>query len=168
MSVENKYVDAELEAGKLGNPVNISGAEEQSQVLTFEVDAADDDGSVYRISKSLNPNLIIKSIQINNDAITGGTDYNLGIYETSTDRGDGPIIGGGNQFADALDMSAAAANGSEKNGLANVAIEDLPKKLYELAGDDVNTKKQGYDIAFTAVIVGDGGTITVRMELVQG
>lgn len=168
MAVVDKYTDDDVEAGKLGNPAQISGAEVQAQVLTFEVDAADDDGSIYRIAKSLNPNLIIKRILINNDAIAGGSDYNLGFYETSTDRGDGAIIGTGNQLADALDMSAAAGNGSEKNGLAAVAIEDLPLRIYELAGDTINDRKQGYDIALTGITVGAGGTITVRIEFVQG
>lgn len=169
MAVEDKYVDANVEAGKLGNPAKISGAEVQAQVVTFEVAVADDNGSVYRIAKSLNPNLIIKKIEINNDAITAGTDYNLGFYESSDPRNDGPIIGTGNQLADALDMSSAAANGSEKNGLAAVAIDALDQKIYELAGHTVNTKKQGYDIAFTAIAVGSAaGTITVRLTYIQG
>jgi hypothetical protein len=168
MAVENKYTDAELAAGKLGNPANISGAESQAQVLTFEVAAADDDGSIYRIAKSLNPNLIITKVEINNDAITAGTDYDLGLYETITDGSTGPVIAV-DVFAAALDMSAAAANGSEKNGLANVAIEDLGNKIYEHAGHTVNTKKQGYDLALTANIVGSAaGTISVRITYVQG
>jgi len=168
MAVEDKYVDADLAAGKLGNPAQISGAELQATNFTFEVAAADDDGSIYRVCKSLNPNLIPIKFEINNDSITVGTDYDLGLYETSTDQGDGLVIDK-DVFADGLDMSAAAANGSEKNGLGAVAIENLPRKLSEHAGDTVITKKQGYDIAFTANTVGSSdGTISGRFYFIQG
>lgn len=167
MAVEDKYVDADLAAGKLGNPAQISGAEVQAVNFTFEVDAADDDGSIYRVCKSLNPTLIPIKFEINNDSITGGTDYDLGLYDTTTDRAAGAVIDK-EVFAATLDMSSAAANGSEKNGLSAVAIEDLPNKLYEHAGDDVNTKKQGYDIALTANTVGAGGTISGRFWFIQG
>ncbi len=168
MAVENKYVDADLAAGKLGNPAQISGAEVQAMNFTFEVAVADDDLSVYRVAKSLNPALIPIKFEINNDAITAGTDYDLGLYETITDGSTGPVIDR-EVFAAALDMSAAAVSGSEKNGLGAVAIEDLPNKLYEHAGHTVNTKKQGYDIAFTAVTVGSAvGTISGRFWFIQG
>ncbi len=168
MAVENKYVDANLAAGKLGNPAQISGAELQAMNFSFEVAAADDDGSVYRVAKSLNPMLIPMKFEINNDAITAGTDYDVGLYETTTDRAAGAVIDQ-DVFAAALDMSAAAANGSEKNGLGAVAIEDLPKRLFEHAGHTVNTKKQGYDIAITGVTVGTAaGTITGRFYFIQG
>ncbi len=167
MAVINAYTDADLAAGKLGNPAQISGAELIAVNFSFEVDAADDDGSIFRVLKSLNPTLIPIKFEINNDSITGGTVYDLGLYETIVDGATGPVIDD-DVFASALDMSSAAANGSEKNGLAAVAIEDLPNKLYEHAGDDVNTKKQGYDIAFTADTVGAGGTISGRFYFIQG
>ena len=167
MAVINAYTDADLAAGKLGNPAQISGAEVQAVNFSFEVDAADDDGSIFRVLKSLNPNLIPIKFEINNDSITGGTDYDVGLYETIVDGASGPVIIQ-DVFAATLDMSSGAANGSEKNGLANVAIEDLPKKLYEHGGQDVNTKKQGYDIAFTGVTVGAGGTISGRFWFIQG
>jgi len=49
-----------------------------------------------------------------------------------------------------------------------VVAVSLTNKLYEHAGDDVNTKKQGYDIAFTADTVGAGGTISGRFYFIQG
>jgi len=169
MAVENKYVDADVAAGKLGNPAFISGAEVQTMVFNFEVAAADDNNSVFRIARSLNPNLIVTDIIIFNDSITVGTDYNLGLYVPLTDGAGGAIIGTGNQFADALDMSAAAGIATPKNGFTAVAIEDIQQKLYEHAGQTVNTKESGYDIAFTAIAVGSSvGTISGRIQFIQG
>ncbi len=168
MAIENKYVDSEVAAGKLGNPAYISGAEAQSLVFTFEVAAADDDGSIYRVGRSLNPNLIPYRFEIFNDAITGGTDYDLGLYEPLVDGVGGNVIAV-DVFAATLDMSAAAGLGSPKEGLGNVDIANLQNKLYEHAGHDVNTKDPGYDIALTANTVGTAaGTITGRLDFIQG
>jgi hypothetical protein len=164
MAVEDKYTDSDVAAGKRGNPSKVSGAPILCLSETFEVAAADDDGSVFRIAR-LSPNAVILKIEINNDAITGGTDYDLGVYK--------PGVGGAeidkDLLADGLDMSAAAANGSEKNGLGAVAIDSLYKKLYELAGDTIDTRESDYDLAFTANTIGSvAGTISVRLYYIEG
>lgn len=164
MAVENKYVDPDLAAGKLGYSAFVSGDKDTSLIFNFEVAAADDDGSIYRIAKGLNPNLIVKSVKIFNDAITLGTDYDLGIA-----RINGDVLGTGDQLAAALDMSAAAGIATPKNGLTNVAIEDIQKRLYELAGQTVLNKSEGFDLVITANTVGTAaGTISGVIEFVQG
>ena len=167
MAVEDKYVDAEVAASALGEAVNVAGNKLVCIVNTFEVAAADDDGSVYRIAKNLSPDWIPVKIEINNDAITSGTDYDLGFYETSNGWGDGAVIDK-DELADGLDMSSGAANGSEKNGMGAVAIENIGKPIYLLCGHTIKTKKPGYDLAFTANTVGAAaGTITTRAWFVQ-
>lgn len=168
MAVENKYVDSDLAAGKLANAAFSEGAPTLALVSTFEVAAADDDGSVYRIAKALNPDLIPLRIELYNDALTGATDYELGFYETSEGGVDGAAID-----IDALlgttDISAGNARGSAVDGLGAVALSDAQKRIYELAGDAQADKRTSYDIAVTANTVGSAaGTITVLMWFVQG
>ena len=168
MAVENKYVDSDLSVGKLGNPAFISGAEAQSQIFNFEVAAADDDGSIYRIARSVNPNLIVKSITIYNDAITAGTDYDVGLYRPLHDGIAGEVKDA-DAFAATLDMSSAASKAPPKDGTSAIAIENIQQKIYELAGDTVQNKEAGYDIAITANTVGSlAGTISGIIEYVHG
>ena len=164
MAVQDKYVNADIAADKLANPALTQGAKVVAMVATFEVAVADDDGSVYRVIKALQPNLIPISIEINNDVIADATSYDLGLYETDL----GAVIDK-DVFLAAEDISAGNAIGSEVNGLTNLAPEDLIKKIYEHAGDDVTDYKAGYDLAFTANTVGSAlGTITIRAIFIQG
>ena len=164
MAVEDKYIDANIAAGKLGNPALSQGAEVVALTATFEVAAADDNGSVYRIG-TLNENLIPWSITITNDAITGGTDYELGFYDVG--------VGGAAVDIDVLlgttTMASARAEGSGISGLSAVGQSDATKKIYELLGKTVVNKKAGYDLAVTANTVGTAaGTITVKGLFLKG
>ena len=48
------------------------------------VAAADSDTSIYKIAR-LKSNLVPLQMKINNDAITSGSDYDLGLYKTNGD-----------------------------------------------------------------------------------
>jgi len=168
MAIENKYINANLVADKATTAAFNEGAKTVVMVATFEVAAADDNASVFRLFKSVNPDLIPVKCEILSDAIAGATDYELGFYEPTEAGVLGPAID-----IDALlgstDINAGNARGSELNGLTAVAIEDVQKRIYELAGDTLTTKKLGYDIALTANVVGTAaGTISVTMWFVQG
>jgi hypothetical protein len=168
MAVENKYVNSDIVAEKKANSAFNEGAASVIAVAQFEVAAADDNGSVYRLFKNVNPDLIPVRIEILADAITGGTDYDLGFYETSEGGVDGPEIDK-DKLLDGIDFSSGFARGSEQNGLAGVGIDEAQERIYELAGDTQATKKIGYDIAITANTVGSGaGTIAVTAWFVQG
>lgn len=164
MAIEDKYINTEVAAGKLGNPAEMYGAPVLKFVSTFEVAAADSDGSVYRIA-SLPANAILTKVELNSDAITGGADYELGLYKAG--------VGGAaidiDCFMGTLDISGGKANGSEANGLSAVDIANLYKKLYEHAGDTVDTKDEAYDLVLTANTVGTAaGTVTLRVEYILG
>lgn len=162
MAVENKWINDNKAVDKLANPAKFSGAAVLELVETFEVAAADSDGSIYKIA-SIGANLIPSSILVNNDAMTAATDYDLGLYDKDS------VVIDKEVFAAALDMSAAAASGSEKNGLGAVDIADLTKKMYEHAGHTINTKDESYILALTANTVGTAaGTITLRARFIQG
>ena len=61
MAVENKYVNANVAADKKAIPALINGDEGKVAVTTFEVAAADDDGSIFRVF-AINSNMIPHSI----------------------------------------------------------------------------------------------------------
>ena len=65
--------------------------------------AADDDGSVYRFFR-VGQTFAPIQIWLYNDAITGGTDYDLGLYRTAEDGG---AVVDVDRFATAVSMASA-------------------------------------------------------------
>lgn len=161
MAVVDKYADSQREAGNVTNPAKTYGAEVRIVISLCSVAAADSDTSVYRVFSNVPGEWIPVHIIAKNDAITGGTDYDLGIYKPNY----GAVVDA-NAFASALDMSSASVT---KDGMENVAITDWGKKIYEHAGHTVTTKLAAYDIAWTANTVGSGaGTVVCIGFFVQG
>lgn len=167
MAVENKYTNADVVAGRKPIASLFSGGEDLVVVGIATIAAADDDASVYRLFR-VNANMIPVEITITNTAVTGGTDYELGIYE----RLDGPLAGVAKDI-DALlgttSMASARAEGAGVSGLSAVSVANAQQRLFELAGDSENDHSGEYDIALTANTVGTAaGTITVKARFVQG
>jgi hypothetical protein len=165
MAVQDKYVSAKITTSKvLENAPLICGGQLVALVATFEVAAADDDTSVYRIA-NLNSNLIPLWIKINCDAITAGTDYDLGLYAPGVA---GAVVDK-DCFADGVNLSSALIVGSEADGMISVDIANLTKKLYEHGAHTISNRLASYDLCLTANTVGTAaGTITVRGLFVQG
>jgi hypothetical protein len=163
MAVENKWVNADVEAGKKGNPALIMPGQVFGFACTFEVVAADDDGSVFKLAK-LGANMIPVSLTWNSDAITGFTSADLGLYKEDGTEADK------NLFMAAHDVNGGFARGSELNGLHDLAIENIGKKLYELLGLTVATRSQdAYILAMTANTIGSGaGTVSITGTFLQG
>lgn len=160
MATVNNYVNSNVAAGKKANPANQGGAHLLTSIVTFEVAAADDNGSVYRLIKGLPGNMVPVKIDIICDAITAGTDYDLGFYQTDL----GAAVDQ-DCLADGLDLSSAAT----KNGLVTVDAASLGKKVYELAGHTADSQLASYDLALTANTVGTAaGTITAIVYFSQG
>jgi hypothetical protein len=135
------------------------GGEVIAMTAQFEVAAADSDGSIYRLFK-VNKNMVPIRIDINCDAITGATGYNLGLYETLENGGAVKVK---DVFMDSADISAGKALGSEQNGLSALAIDEIGDQIYSLAGETGDAGSKEYDVAITADTVGTGtGTISVR------
>jgi len=124
---------------------------------TVEVAAGDDDGSVYRMLR-LPSNAIIDGLFPLNDSITGGSDYDLGVYDT-IDNNLAAVVDV-NRFADAISMVGGRAV------YLNAAYEDSPtgiinmeKRLWERLGLSSDPNKD-YDICYTGVTVGSAsGTL---------
>lgn len=168
MAVEDKYVDANVAADKLGTPALVKFGDVYASVVTFEVAANDDNGSVYRLLKNLDPELIPLSIEILNDAITSGTDFDLGFYETLSD-GQGGAVVDKDELVDAVDLSSARVSGAGFDGLTAVNIANRTKMIYELLGHTISTKKSGYDLCLTGNVVGSAaGTVTIIAFFTRG
>jgi len=141
---------------------------------TVSVLAADDNGSTYLLFKDVPWNARIASLIIENEAITGGTAYDIGLYNSRT----GAVVDV-DCLAANLDLSAAHKKGFDGtaanlalDGMAALTHEQTLFSLYEIAGGAVDSPdKEGdlpmYDIVLTADTVGTGaGKITARMELI--
>lgn len=124
---------------------------------TVEVAAADDNNSVYRFVR-IPSNAIVTSIKCFADAITGGTDYDLGLYKTAENGG---AVVDVNCFADAVDLSSGLTGTELRYEIAD--INTINEKAYEVASVATDPKEE-YDICLTGVTVGTGaGTISLEV-----
>lgn len=157
MAVENKYVDSLLVAGKKTSaPYAGAGSAEVVMVATFEVAVADDDGSIYRVFKDVPSTYIPTEITIACDAITGGTDYELGLYKTNL----GAVISKGVFMTGQTLASALTRATGHQLGLGAVNVDAVKSSLATLSAQTI--PDVAYDIALTADVVGTAaGTVTV-------
>ena len=152
---------AVINAEVLGQVVRteVRGGELLSLAGTFEVAAADSDGSIYRLFK-VNKNMVPIKIEINCDSIANSTSWDLGLYNT-LERG-GAVVDA-DCFMSAVDLSAGKAMGSEQNGLAALPIASIGKQVYEVAALTSDTGPAEYDVVLTANTVGTAaGTVSIR------
>lgn len=164
MAVEDKYVNSDLAAGKKSKAIASTGETDYVFVVSEEIAAADDDGSVYRFFKDVPSNLIPLEITVACDAITGGTDYDFGLYKVGVGGAavDADVLMDGQTLASALTRATG-----HQLGLANVNIADAGKTLGELSGQ--TEVDASYDLALTGNTVGSGaGTVTIIAKFAQG
>lgn len=158
MAVENKYVILDTYPNAISAIAGGSG-DLRKAVISFEVAAADDDGSVYRLMP-ISANSIITDVKIGNDEITAGTSYDVGFYNVES----GAVVDA-DELGAALNLSSAHVSGSELSGISAVDVANRGKKVYELLGLTATTKAAAYDLCITANTVGTAaGTITVFVE----
>ena len=162
MAVEKKWISANIVAGKKENSGLIMPGQVFAFANTFEVAAADDDGSVYFVG-NINANMIPLKLDWNSDAIAGATSYDLGFYTEAGVAVDKDILMAQH------DVNAGAAMGSEIDGLHDLPIDKIGKRVYELLGKTKTTKEDSYLLAVTANTVGTAaGTISLRGLFIQG
>ncbi len=165
MAVEDKYNDqiqTQVAAGKAFEALYSGGGKQMIITNSVEVAAADDDASVYRVAKNLSPDMVVVEAVVDHDSITGGTDYDFGIYNA----GIGGAAKDKDVYADGISLATGA---SGTNLLSTIDLASKHKTIGELAGDSVNSYNvDGYDLAFTGNTVGTAaGTIRVRLVLGQ-
>jgi len=169
MTVRNEYANALTEAGDLDIGALVDGqGPVKGGVATFEIAVADDDNSVIRIFKNVPSEVIILSLRLSCDAITGCTDVDCGLYNPTVGGVAGAVIDK-HLLADGVDIAAGFSRILGKDLLVTVGLENAQKRLYQLAGHTFTTKKAGYDIALTFNTIGSGaGTVTVVGLFLQG
>ncbi len=128
----------------------------------FEVAAGDDDASVFRLFKGLPSTLKPIEIIVMCDALTNGTDWDLGFYPTngktigSSADGDKDIL---------MDGQTLASASRVLNGMSAVDLPDIGvKSIADLLGHSVEagTDKGFYDMALTANTIGTvAGSVAV-------
>lgn len=136
------------------------GAHEVIKIIgTAAILAADDDGSTYLIAKAVPSSFRPTKITVATVAITGGTDYELGVYDSKT----GAVVSKG-LFMTGQTLASASR---VLDGLAAVSVADLGacKTIAELLSLTPTTAKASYDIVLTADTVGSGaGDVTITIE----
>lgn len=128
-------------------------------VATVEVAAGDDDGSTYLLIKGLPNSFRPVRATLMCDAITGGTNFDLGLYDSRT----GAVVSKGLFMADQTLASASKT----LDGLAAVDIADLgaKKTLAELLSKTPSTALSAYDVVLTGDTVGAAaGTVTLILD----
>lgn len=167
MAVENKWVDSAVEAGKRGAAGKVTGGRLVCIAGAFEVAAADDNGSIYKLAK-LPANAIPVKFDLHADALTSLTDLDIGLYKEDGTEADKDI------FADGLDPASGEAITAPLNGLTNLGgadpVGNVGKRLWELLGVSVAAKgEEGYILAMTANAAGSGaGTISYFFWYILG
>lgn len=120
--------------------------------------ASDSDTSVFRFVR-VPSNARIVSINRLNTAITAGTSYQIGVYETAANGGAAVSAG---LFAATQDLSAAST-GTASRYLAS-AITTAEQPLWQLLGLTADPRKD-YDICATGVTAGTGaGSIALEID----
>jgi len=142
-------------------PTQVKGGSMHAVAGNFETLVADDINTIYRLCR-LPANAVMLSIEINNDAIAGLTDVDVGLYDTLEQGG---AVKDADVFMDGTDINGGSALGSEVSGLSNIAIDAIGDQVYQHAGDDKPTPNGEYDLCMTsnAEITG-AGTIAVRVK----
>lgn len=162
MAVEKKWISANIVAGKKENSGLIMPGQVFAFANTFEVAAADDDGSVYFVG-NINANMIPLKLDWNSDAIAGATSYDLGFYTEAGVAVDKDILMAQH------DVNGGFAMGSELNAMHDLPIDKIGKRVYELLGKTKATKEDSYLLAVTANTAGTAaGTISLRGLFIQG
>lgn len=154
MAVEDKYVDSDVAANNLVHGLKFNGATVIAMRAIAAIAAADDDGSVYRLFRSVPANLIPLHIDIVCDAITGGTDYDLGFYKPLAFGG--TVVDKDNLMDGQTLASALTCATGQGLGMKDVSAANQLKKVWEHAGHTSTTKLESYDIALTGNTVGTG------------
>ena len=121
--------------------------------------AADDDGSTFLIAKNVPSSFRPTRCTVMTTAITGGTDYDLGVYNSQTGAAVTKDL-----FMDGQTLASASR---VLDGLSNVSLANLGarKSIAELLSLTPSTAKATYDIVLTANTIGSAaGDVVVIME----
>jgi hypothetical protein len=168
MAVQNYKTNYDADAGAaydaLGPQSSFGVTPKTLQSPTVSILAADDDGSTFMLFKSIPKDSVLASLGLEHSAITGGTSYDVGLYNGRT----GAVIDK-DCLAAALDLTAAATKNAPKDGLKDVTHANTRKALWELSGLSFAACPDIVDVVLTANTIGTAaGSVTARASLISG
>ena len=134
----------------------ISGGKLRSQADVVSIAAADDDNSTFRVAR-VHSSWRVAAINRRNTAITGGTDYHVGLYRTAADGG---AVVDADAYASSISLATAATSPVDDSFEAR-SVANIQNRVYQDAGltTDPNVF---YDIVYTGNTVGTvAGTLAV-------
>jgi hypothetical protein len=123
----------------------------QSSVAKVNIAAADSNTSTYRLMR-LSSSMRLHSLKLLFDAITGGTSFKLGLYDTAANGGAAVSSA---LFGNAIDLSGGNVQGQEVLNQNN-SIANMEKRIWELLGLSADSFKD-YDLVLTATTIGTSG-----------
>lgn len=126
---------------------------------TLAVAAADDDTSVYRFFR-VKSNWVIWNLLRWNDAITGGTAFEIGLHDIAATNS-GAVVDA-NLFGTTVDLSSASVVPVDER-FEVLNITGIGLQVWELLGETADTNKW-YDLTMTATTVGSAaGDISLQI-----
>ncbi len=144
---------------------------QRALVETFEVAAADNDGDTYTFFP-VPLDARIDDLQLVNDAITGGTDYDIGFYKI-TDKDLGAVIDA-DILIDGQSMASARSVWTSVLFLGTNAADqgDVKKQLWEILGyasitaaREANQTNQVYMVATANTVGSATGTLSAKLVI---
>jgi phosphoribosylformylglycinamidine (FGAM) synthase PurS component len=153
-AVVDLYVNTEE---KFLDPQNNAGSNVLKSIVTFEITTDYSAGSVIRLFKDINSNNKISKLTIMCDALTTAANNDLGYYK---------VKGGAVVDVDVLADGFTLASASRVlDGMVSVAIENVGKRHWQIAGKTINVREAAYDICLTInTATTANGTITAILE----
>lgn len=148
--------------GGTKNPTTATEGNLRVSSATYAVAAADNDGDIYCMVP-IRSNWSLKAIRVYNDAVTGGTSYDLGIYTTAAT----PVVVDADAYASAIDMSSARTSAPLDAAFQARNITAINNKVWQDAGLSADSGAW-YWLALTANTVGTAaGDITIVIEYTE-
>jgi hypothetical protein len=170
-AVINGYVDVNLGAvpPELGNNVQVLGGELKQAIQSFTVAATDSALSVYRVFKGLSPDIVVSSIEIYNDAMSGATSVDVGAWGVLDYDNVGAAINA-TCFASAVDIHLGnpVTTGAARLDTA-LSIANRENPAWTVYGDtQYPAKHPAWDLAlrFNNAPV-QAGNVCVKLSYVQ-
>ena len=171
----DKFVDSQRQNGLPARGHESSGVNTRTRTITFETAVADAAADIRRLF-NVGAHEIPVDCKIINDAITGATDIDLGLYRPSAP--DGSVVGAvvdADALLDGANIAAGVAWASATNGLAALGVEEQGVRSFREIANDVsaddaigNVIKDSYDVALTFNSdISSIGTITVILETID-
>jgi len=170
MAVENKWVNANAEAGRRGPSSALSGGKKVTVLGNFEIAAADSNLSVYKLARiPANAIPVPQECYVYADAAVDASDVDFGFYTNGPlgPQGADAIEVDKDILADGLDIASGEPITAGLDMLTTVAIDAIGDKVWELLGKTVDNKAESYILAMTANVAGGAaGTVAYKFTYI--